>query len=77
MIESRISFSMVEKTVFCYKYWLENYLFQKIYPYWFPCMRQCIIFYLSSTEDFNFENGIMKKKIGNLKMRYTLGLVQI
>lgn len=24
------------------KYWLANYLFQKIYPYWFPCMRQGI-----------------------------------
>ena len=59
------------------KYWLANYLFKKIYPYWFPCMRQCIIYYLPSTEDFNFENGIIKKKIGNLKIRYTLWLIQI
>lgn len=57
------------------KYWLANYLFKKIYPYWFPCM--FIIYYLPSTEDFNFENGIMKKKISNLKIRYTLWLIQI
>ena len=59
------------------KYWLANYFLQTIYPHWFPCMWQGIIYYLRSTEDFNFENGIMKKKIGNLKIRYTLWLIQI
>ena len=59
------------------KYWLANYFLQTIYPHWFPCIWQGIIYYLPSTEDFNFENGIMKKKIGNLKIRYTLWLIQI